>query len=268
MSTTRSNAPKPQFENLDVLGSDQEHELPSGKGFATESAPKPPLYSLSPRAGEAGKLAYRSRGTRRITLPQAANLMEAVAFARSIGLPLVAHLTIHWAYTDAGDKVREGLDKWLRRHGIVFAGIWSRERMSSGQAEVVHCHLLFHLPAEFRTKRKWDVERAVYRLIKRHGRDCWSDEVGKLVIWPNPDGKYLIKGGGTEVWKRYALRKEHRRRQGLILARGAALHKTSGRRRDEARHRMQSQSTTIEHRDAQGPPASNQTQKKGVNAIR
>ena len=43
---------------------------------------------------------------------------------------MVAHLTIHWAYTDVGDdpngklfaKVREGLEKWLKRHGIMFAG--------------------------------------------------------------------------------------------------------------------------------------------------
>jgi hypothetical protein len=33
---------------------------------------------------------------------------------------------------------------------------------------------------------------------------------------PYPDGKYLIKGGGREVWKRFRLRKEHRRLQGII----------------------------------------------------
>ena len=159
-----------------------------------------------------------------LTVPQATNIIEAVDFAKSIGLPLVAHLTIHWAYTDVGDdpdgklfaKVREGLDKWLRRQGIVFAAAWSRERMSGGQAEVVHCHLLFHLPLEYRTKRKHQVETAIYRLMKRHGRGYWAEEVVKLVIWPDPDGKYLIKGGGPKVWKRFNLRKEHRRLQGII----------------------------------------------------
>ena len=29
--------------------------------------------------------------------------------------------------------------------------------------------------------------------LERHGRGYWADEVIKLVIWPNPDGKYLIK---------------------------------------------------------------------------
>ena len=124
-----------------------------------------------------------------------------------IGLPLVAHLTIHWAYTNVGDdpdgkrfaKVREGLAKWLRRHGIVFAAAWCIERMSRGQADVVHCHLLFHLPVEYRAKRKLQVEAAIYRLIKRHGRGITGhEEVIDLRIHDNPDGKYLIKGGGRE----------------------------------------------------------------------
>ena len=33
---------------------------------------------------------------------------------------------------------------------------------------------------------------------------------------PYPDGKYLIKGGGRKVWKKFGLRKEHRRLQGII----------------------------------------------------
>jgi hypothetical protein len=63
------------------------------------------------------------------------------------------------------------------------------------------------------------VEAAVYRLIKRQGRNYWAEQVIKLVIHdkpPYPDGKYLIKGGGPKVWKRFNLRKEHRRLQGLI----------------------------------------------------
>src|SRR5262249_14587520 len=62
-------------------------------------------------------------------------------------------------------KFREGLSKWLRRQGIEFATTWSRERISGGQAEVVHCHMLFHLPMEYCTKRKLQVEAAIYRLI-------------------------------------------------------------------------------------------------------
>jgi hypothetical protein len=107
---------------------------------------------------------------------QASNIMEAVAFAKSICLPLVAHLTIHWGLTDVGDdpdgtlfaKLREGLDKWLQRRGIAFNGAWSRERQSGGVSDVVHCHLLFHLPVAYRAgSRLREVEAAITRLVKR-----------------------------------------------------------------------------------------------------
>ena len=92
--------------------------------------------------------------------------------------------------------------------------------MSRGQAEAVHCHLLFYLPREYRSGAKLlQVEASIYRLIKRHGADYWAEQVVKLVIHdkpPYPDGKYLIKGGGPKVWKRFRVRREHRRLQGLI----------------------------------------------------
>ena len=145
----------------------------------------------------------------------------------------MAHLSIHWAYTEVGDdpdgklfkKLREGLDKWARRHGFPLTGIWARERIARGQAEAVHCHLLFHLPVQYRSgKGLREVEDAIYRLIDRHGRregdmrgdGYWADEVIKVVIHNNPDGKYLIKGGGPEVWVCFGVRKEDRRSQGLI----------------------------------------------------
>jgi hypothetical protein len=141
-----------------------------------------------------------------------------------IGLPSVAHLTIHWAYTNVGDdpdgkrfsKVREGVGKWLLRRGIEFAAVWCIERMARGQAEVVHCHILFHLPPEYRAARKLQVEAAICRLIKKHGQGYRAEEVIDLRIHENPDGKYLIKGGGPKVWKRFLLRNEHRRLQGII----------------------------------------------------
>ena len=165
------------------------------------------------------------RASKYISVRQATNIIEAVKFARLIGMPLAAHLTLHWSLTDAGDdpdgklfaKVREGLHKWLHRHGIVFAGAWARERQAGGQSDVVHCHLLFHLPLEYRTGKKLlKVADAISRLVQRHGRGITDERVIKLVIHENPDGKYLIKGGGTKVWKRFRLRKEHRRSQGII----------------------------------------------------
>jgi hypothetical protein len=179
---------------------------------------------------------------------QATNIMEAVRFAKSVGLPLVAHLTIHWSLTDAGDdphgtlfaKLREGLDKWLHRHGIAFAAVWARERQASGQSEVVHCHLLFHLPVDYRTKKLPQVEATISRLINRHGRGISDERVIKLVIHQNPDGKYLVKGGGPKIWKKFGLRKEHRRLQGFIYGKrcgtteniGPAARKRWRKRRD------------------------------------
>ena len=52
-------------------------------------------------------------------------------------------------------------------------------------------------------------------LVKRHGRGI--KRAGHQTRDPRePDGKYLIKGGGPKVWKRFLLRKEHRRLQGII----------------------------------------------------
>ena len=46
---------------------------------------------------------YREGGTKYISVSQAKGMIEAVAYAEAIGLSLVAHLTIHWSGTDAGD---------------------------------------------------------------------------------------------------------------------------------------------------------------------
>jgi hypothetical protein len=197
------------------------------EGSAALSHLPAPCRDVAPKAKQ-------RRASERINMRQASNMMEAVAFAKQIDLPLVAHLSIHWAFTDVGDdpdgrlfaKVREGLDKWAHRHRFPLTGIWARERMSKGQAEVVHCHLLFHLPVQFRSgKGLREVESAIYRLINRHGRHhgekqgdgYWADNVAKLVIHHNPDGKYLIKGGGPEVWECFGVRKKDRRSQGLIF---------------------------------------------------
>ena len=123
-------------------------------------------------------------GTKHITVNYAANFIAAVDYAKAIGLPLVAHLTIHWFGTDTADdpdgqlfaKVREGLHKWLLRQGLALTCVWSRERKAGGQAEVVHCHMLFHLPVEYRTGgRLLQVEAAINRLVKRHGVGIWGE---------------------------------------------------------------------------------------------
>ena len=84
----------------------------------------------------------------------------------------------------------------------MFAAAWVRERQAGGQSDVVHCHLLFHLPVEYRSGEKLIPARdAISRLVSRHGRGITDERVIKLLIHENPDGKYLIKGGGPKVWK-------------------------------------------------------------------
>jgi len=129
------------------------------------------------------------KGTKYISTSKAANIVEAVAFAKSIGLPLVAHLTIHWSGTIVFDdhdgtrfaKVREGISKVLLRHGIPVAWVWCRE--CKAHTDIVHSHLLFHLPVEYRFGRKLDALRTILeRLVARHGDGIWSEYAVKLTI--------------------------------------------------------------------------------------
>jgi hypothetical protein len=181
----------------------------------------------------------RTRPTKRITLHQATNMMAAVAFARHIGIPLNAHATIHWTGTRVGDdpdgqrfaKVREGFDKWLKRHGVPggLTAIWVRERLSGGSAEVVHCHMLFHLAHPFiRGRRRVQVERALEQLIDRHGEANYLDCTLKLTFPTNPNGVYLLKGGGPEVWRKFGVPRCWRNPQGVIDGKRCGLTENIG----------------------------------------
>jgi hypothetical protein len=168
-----------------------------------------------------------SRCIARPDIRQAKNIVAALAFARKIGTPLNAHATIHWVGTETGDdpdgsrfaKLREGFDKWLRRQGIPggLTAIWVRERLSGGSAEVVHCHMLFHLAHPFRAgQKRIQVETALERLIDRHGKGNYNGYTLKLTFPRNPNGLYLLKGGGRDVWNAFGVPHWWRRRQGLI----------------------------------------------------
>jgi hypothetical protein len=216
-------------ENLDVVRTSHDRESVEPKGPAGESAldqhlsvvcpfPAQPSRQRKPRGN------YRTRGTKYISATQAANIVEAVAFAKSIGVPLVAHLTIHWSGTVAFDdhdgtrfaKVRKGLSKVLLRRGIPVAWVWCRE--CKAHTDIVHSHLLFHLPAEHRSGPKLEEMKAhLVRLVDRHGDGIFGEFAVRLVIWPDPDGFYLIKGGGPLVWKQFPrIRKDWRTSQGII----------------------------------------------------
>ena len=193
---------------------------------------------------------YRVGGTTLITLPQAINFKTAVDFAASIGTPLTAHCIIHWVGTDAGDdptgelfaELREQWSRWLRYRGVPFAAVWAREKLSGGQAEVEHAHLLFHLPDAWLKGAKLisvsggveggvvlqEAQAELYRIVRRcAGRP--EDYAVTLKIPtdggnPGPyngrfyDGLYLLKGGGKQVWKLFPrIRREWRKPQGIIF---------------------------------------------------
>ena len=192
-------------KNMDVVGRSREQKTIEPKGPAGEPAPDPlspvvcpfpaPLREKREKRGR-----YRPLGSK-ATVPQATNIVDAVKFTKSIGLPLVAHLTIHWSGTVAFDdhdgkrfaKVREGLNKILYRRRIPSAWAWCRE--CKPHTDIVHSHLLFHLPVEYRTGRGLaEMEAHLHRLVEPHGEGILGEYAVKLVIWPDPDGLYLIKG--------------------------------------------------------------------------
>jgi hypothetical protein len=228
-------------ENLDVVGTSRDQKNLHPKGSMGESGTDPHLSVVCPFPAPPSKQRkhrgrYRPRGSKYISVPQAENIIEAVTFAKSIGLPLVAHLTIHWSGAVAFDdhngarfaKVREGLSKVLLRRGIPIAWAWCRE--CKAHTDIVHCHLLFHLPAEHRSGPKLEEMKAhLVRLVDRHGNGILGEFAVRLVIWPDPDGLYLIKGGGPLVWKQFPrIRKDWRTPQGIIHGKRCGVSQSLG----------------------------------------
>jgi hypothetical protein len=149
--------------------------------------------------------------------------MEGLFFARRMGMPLNTHLIIHWGGTLAGDdpdgnlfaKLRYLLDKRFRRkYGIELTGIWVRERHRNKhtrqQSEVVHSHLLLHLPTRYRATARQDVEQ----LVTLVARQIHDDRTVELTFPANADGLYLLKGGTPAVWDTFGLPDKWRSRLG------------------------------------------------------
>jgi hypothetical protein len=214
-------------KNLDIPETSRDSIIQETKGSAGDLTPEPLLSVVSPDIAhhEKQRCSYRPHGSKHLSLAQATSIIEAVDFARAIGLPLVAHATIHWSGTVVFDhpdgklfaKVREGLHKWLLRRGIVggLTCVWCRE--CKAHTDIVHCHLLLHLPSEFRNGARFlQTEAVLFRLIGRHGGGILGEFAVKLTIHPDPDGLYLIKGGDKGVWDHFKIPKEWRKSQGVI----------------------------------------------------
>ena len=232
-----------KIQNFDVRGTVQKQDVGQNKGVGGNSVSSSPSICYGATAAQPSphkkvsdtsnnpRGPYREGGTKYISVCQAKGMIEAVAYAEEIGLSLVAHLTIHWSGTDAGDdangklfaKVKEGLARWLKRRGVAFAGVWCREKKAGGQAEVEHSHLIFHLPVQWLVGAKLvgrelrsegsvellQVEAVLHRLVAQYaGRPLeWAVKLkvptdGGLPGLYNGrfyDGLYLIKGGGKRV---------------------------------------------------------------------
>ena len=242
-----------KIQNFDVHRTVQKQDAGQNKDVAGNSVSSSPSICYGATTAQPSPHWKNSDKHRCISLSQAQGIIEAVQYAKGAGLPLNAHLVIHWAGTDAGDdpngrlgaKVREGIARWLRSRGVAFAGVWCREKKARGQAEVEHGHLIFHLPAHWLVGAKiigtgtnamlrggvelLQVEALLYRLVARYaGRP--EDYAVKLKVptdgvdLPGPyngrsyDGLYLIKGGGQKVWKLFPrIRKDWRKPQGIIF---------------------------------------------------
>ena len=101
----------------------------------------------------------------------------------------------------------------------------------------MHCHLLFHLPIEYRSGPKLaEMEAHLERLINLHGDGILGAFAVKIVIWPDPDGLYLIKGGGPKVWSLFpSIRKDWRAGQGVIHGKRCGTTENIGRRARQCR---------------------------------
>jgi hypothetical protein len=84
--------------------------------------------------------------------------------------------------------------------GIALTAIWVRERhrnkRTRQQSDVVHSHLLLHLPTRYRERARQDVEH----LVTLVARQILDDRTIELTFPANPDGKYLLTSGTSAVW--------------------------------------------------------------------
>ena len=123
-----------------------------------------------------------------------------------------------------------------------FAAAWARERQCRGQSDVEHCHLLFHLPVAYHGGAKMlQVKTAISRLVELHGGGIFHENAIDVRTHSDPDGKYLVKGGGSKVWKRFRLRKDHRRLQGVIHGKRCGVTENIGESARRRWRRLQSQ---------------------------
>jgi hypothetical protein len=92
------------------------------------------------------------------------NVIQAAAFARTLGLPLFHHLTIRWPNGDwrFHEDILRAVAEWQRYHVGQAAFVWTKE--ANGYP---HSHFLLHLPAEKSLKFRAMVMKKLKRLAGR-----------------------------------------------------------------------------------------------------
>jgi hypothetical protein len=127
------------------------------------STPLPPRHSFEPLT-RGGAKNRADRRTSALSEEQVRNLMEAVAFAETLGLPLSRFTTIHWAKASVrdGGKATAAFIKALTRlasaRGYPVAFVWVRE---NGPDKGDHVHILWHGPEDWP-----DLQRCLRRAMK------------------------------------------------------------------------------------------------------
>jgi hypothetical protein len=94
-------------------------------------------------------------------------------------------------------------------------GARAQVRLHVGGHSLPHALPLAH--PFLKGRKRFQVESALERLIDRHGNGNYADYTLKLTFPSNPNGVYLLKGGGPDVWRQFEVPHSWRKPQGLIF---------------------------------------------------
>lgn len=206
-----------------VVGSGRDAAGPQSQANRPPAPASKPPAAFIPIPGRGGARNRRDRQTSALSLAAAAGVLDAAAFARSIGLGFNRFLTIHWAAAGVSDDLAATArwlklaGDWIRAHGGQVAYVWIRE---TGPGKGAHVHILLHLPPDLadgfnRRQRGWmkacgAAWRAGVRFSRPIGRNLNHYAMGEI------DGRsydanlaevldYVLKGGDDAARERLGI---------------------------------------------------------------
>jgi hypothetical protein len=153
----------PYSRSADARGTAETRAPPKlARHVQSKSAPH-----LCPNPGKTSWGGSRNRADRTsegLSHKQASGIIAAAQSAAAMGLPLNAHVTIHWERQGVPDSAAAKatgsfltcVRDWLRKQGLPFAYAYARE---NGDGKGSHVHILLHLPPgsrwHFQRSRRW-----------------------------------------------------------------------------------------------------------------